>query len=515
MGMVTVKSGRLVFFVLIFVLLAGCSTGEPVATPDDQMTVDPFVNTIGTTTLIENETTPVTPDIGQETTTPEPIPEPTPFLRIDSQINLLPAGFYLVFYDLEKNSLEALSFQIILTTIATGNEIFEHSTNTIYSVVGEKLVNLHSRENFLISAFEDDESCEISSISKLGQMIAAACAKDGLKIFPVGSEWQTVLPENYQLMPQVLPQLSPDDEQVAFCMTDPVQEDLYKMYRIDLEQCTSGEECELLVVSSSCEDPIFAWSPDAKMIAVAEQHQGIRLYDFEFGTKTALLTPEQTLQMDEVAWSPDGDRIAFTRLEGSEKKPFSSIYLANIQGGEPRLFFQSDHPIKLVGWLNIITTFKPNGRYVVLPSENQYWLKDAPSHDAFNLKQFIAGEKVRILDKSEMVDGVKWWQVRVGEFTGWVVENTMHFQDDWAYGLGSPIFEPGRRLIVKNSGNDLRLREMPSLNGAVKRYLQPGMKLKIVDGPAVVDKYNWWLVEIEESKIYGWVVEEALWYASD
>jgi hypothetical protein len=70
-------------------------------------------------------------------------------------------------------------------------------------------------------------------------------------------------------------------------------------------------------------------------------------------------------------------------------------------------------------------------------------------------------------------------------------------------------------LIVKISGNDLRLREMPSLNGQIKRYLQPGMKLKIVDGPAVVDNYNWWLVEIEESKIYGWVVEEALWYASD
>jgi hypothetical protein len=83
------------------------------------------------------------------------------------------------------------------------------------------------------------------------------------------------------------------------------------------------------------------------------------------------------------------------------------------------------------------------------------------------------------------------------------------------YGLGSPVFETGRRLIVKLSGNDLRLREMPSLNGAVKRFLQPGMKLKILDGPAVVDRYNWWLVEIEGSKIYGWVVEEALWYASD
>jgi hypothetical protein len=513
--MVKVKSGRWIFFVLLFVLMVGCNGVEPVATPDEQMTNDPSVNTIGTTTLIENETSAKTPVIGEETSTPEPNPEPTPFLRIDSQINLLPAGFYLVFYNLEKNALEALSFQIKLTTLATGNEVFEHSTNTIYALVGQKLVNLQTRENFLVSAFEDDESCEISSISKSGYMLAAGCENDGLKIFTIGSEWQTILPADEQSPLQVLPKLSPDDQQVAFCMDDPSQEDATKMYRIDLEQCMAGEKCEPKLISSSCDDPIFTWSPDAKMMAVAEQRQGIRLYDFMFGTKTELLTPEQTLQMDELAWSPDGDRIAFTRLEGSEKKPFFSIYLANLQGGEPRLFYQSRHPIKLVGWLNIISTYKPNAHYVVLPSENQYWLKDDPSHDAFNLKQFIAGEKVRILDKSEMVAGEKWWQVRVAEFTGWVVENSLHFQDDWAYGLGSPVFEPGRRLIVKISGNDLRLREMPSLNGQIKRYLQPGMRLKIVDGPAVVDNYNWWLVEIEESKIYGWVVEEALWYASD
>jgi hypothetical protein len=515
MGMVTVKSGRLVFFVLIFMLLVGCSRVQPVATPVERMTVDPSVYAQGTTTLIESETTAEPQDIGEATSLPGPIPEVTPFLRIDSRINLLPAGFYLVFYDLEKKSLEALSFQIKLTTIATGNEIFEHSTNTIYAQVGEKLINLQTRENFLVSAFGDDENCEISSISKSGKMLAAGCANDGVKIFPIGSEWLTILPEEIQSPLQVLPQLSPNDEQVAFCMNDPLQEDASKMYRIELEKCIAGEECELHLISYSCNDPIFDWSPDAKKMAVAEQRQGIRLYDFVFGTKTELLTSEQTLQMDELVWSPDGDRIAFTRLEGSEKKPFSSIYLANIQGGEPRLFYQSEHPIKLVAWMNITSTFKPNARYVVLPSENQYWLKDNPSHDAFNLKQFIAGEKVRILDKSEMVTGEKWWQVRVAEFTGWVVENPLHFQDDWAYGLGSPVFEPGRRLIVKISGNDLRLREMPSLNGQIKRYLQPGMKLKIVDGPAVVDNYNWWLVEIEESKIYGWVVEEALWYASD
>ncbi len=509
------KSGWLVYLVIIIVLLAGCTGNAPVLSPDAQLTEDSPATVPETTRLIENETPDETPVQDIQTATPIPTSLPTPFLKIDSQINLLTPGFYLVFYDLDKGSLEALSIQLKMATIANGNEIFVHSTNTIYSLVGEKLVNLQTRENFLVTAFDQKENCQISSISLEGKMLAAGCETGGLKIFPIGSEWQSVMPEYAHFPVPVLPQLSPSDAQMAFCLNDPDDEGSSKLYRIDLQACTSGEDCEPQVISSVCDDPLIAWSPDAKMLAVSDQHQGIRLYDFVFGTKTNLLTAEQTLQMDEIAWSPDGERIAFTRLEGSDKKPYSSIYLANVQGAEPRLFFSNENPIKLVGWLNIITPFKLNGRYEVLPSENQYWLKASPSHTAFNMKLFIAGEKVRVLGKSESVDGEKWWQVRVGDFTGWVVENNLHFQDDWAYGLGSPVFEPGRRLIVKLSGKDLRLREMPSLNGAVKRYLQPGMKLKIVDGPAVVDKYNWWLVEIEESKIYGWVVEEALWYASD
>jgi hypothetical protein len=111
MGMVTVKSGRLVFFVLIFMLLVGCSRVQPVATPVERMTVDPSVYAQGTTTLIESETTAEPQDIGEATSLPGPIPEVTPFLRIDSRINLLPAGFYLVFYDLEKNRWKLFHFK--------------------------------------------------------------------------------------------------------------------------------------------------------------------------------------------------------------------------------------------------------------------------------------------------------------------------------------------------------------------------------------------------------------------
>jgi hypothetical protein len=187
----------------------------------------------------------------------------------------------------------------------------------------------------------------------------------------------------------------------------------------------------------------------------------------------------------------------------------------NVQEKEHRLFFELDKPVELVGWLNVVSPFQTGNHYVVLPSEKQYWLKGAPEEEAFNLKLLVAGERVRVLEKSEIVGSEHWWQVRVGDYTGWVKENSNHFQDDWMYGLQSPVFETGSRLIVKLSGNDLRLREMPSLNGAVKRYLQPGMRLLIVDGPAVVDQFNWWLIEIEGSKIYGWVVEVALWYATE
>jgi hypothetical protein len=234
-----------------------------------------------------------------------------------------------------------------------------------------------------------------------------------------------------------------------------------------------------------------------------------------FGSKTELVAPDQDAELKKIVWSPDGRWITFSTMKSGEEKTSSALYLMNLQVKEPRLFFETDHEIELIGWLNVITPFKTGNNYVVLPSENRYWLKDSPNEEAFNLKLMVAGEKVRVLEKFEVVNSEKWWQVRVGDYIGWVKENSLHFQDDWMYGLQSPVFETGRHLIVKLSGNDLRLREMPSLSGAVKRYLQPGMRLKIIDGPAVVDRFNWWLVEIEGSKIYGWVVEEALWYASD
>jgi hypothetical protein len=497
------NSGKAILFLFLILLLVGCTGSDQPANPTNQL---PDFSIVATeVTLIDTEITP-SPDqpiSTEEPSQPEQIIEPGPNLIIDSRLSFLPGGLYLVFYDLEKETLEALSFQLKVTTIGNGNGIFQHSDNILFALVGQKLINLFTRENFLVPEFSGRGDCTVSSISKTGDLLVSGCEQNGAAVFTVGGDWQLLYPDDH--LSQI--QLSPDHEQIAFCMLDGTS----RFYRSNLKECMLEGQCDLIQLASDCDDVLFDWSPDAKLIAFSKLRQGIELIELSTGSKTKLLTSTQTGIMEDIAWSPDGRFIAFTQTEND----LSSIYLFNVLGSEPRLFYQSENPIKLVGWLNAITDFNPTEQYIVLPSENQFWMKAGPSNDAFKSKLFLAGEKVRVMDQVEVVDGQKWWRVRVGDSIGWVAESSIHFQDDWTYGLLSPVFEPGRPLIVKMSGNDLRLREMPSLNGAVKRYLIPGMRLKIIDGPAVVDKFNWWLVEIEESKIYGWVAEEALWYASD
>ncbi len=501
---------RKTILLFLLVLLVGCTqtdlneTTEKTAalsTPDAPL----LIETVSPSQVVFNPTENV-----ENTITAQPTTKPTPYLKIDSQFNLLPSGLYLIYYDLDLNALIALSFQLTQTPIASSNQTFFHSNNSIYAMVDQSLTNLKLKSKMDIPVLEHP-NCDVSSISSSGTTIVSNCA-DGALFVLRNNEWQRLFSANF---PITHPILSPDDEQLAFCLTDSTE--VYKsgLYRIQLDDCIEDENCPFTYITSECEGTLYAWSPDGTMLVVQDAGGKIHQFEFVLGSKTELAATDPDAEFEKLVWSPDGRWITFSTTQTSEEKISSAIYLMNLQVKEPRLFFESDHEIELVGWLNVITPFKTGNNYVVLPSENRYWLKGSPDEEAFNLKLLVAGEKMRVLEKSEVVKDEKWWQIRVGDYVGWVKENSLHFQDDWMYGLQSPVFETGSHLIVKLSGNDLRLREMPSLSGAVKRYLQPGMKLKIIDGPAVVDRFNWWLVEIEGSKIYGWVVEEALWYASD
>ncbi len=502
---------RKAIVLIVIVLMVGCSPSEFMATSTQPVNIEPEETPIQTTTDDPPSVEMTTTEVGIEQATQNETSTPDPFLIVDSQLKRLKPGMYLVYYDLETNDLVALSFQLSQTIIARSNQVHSHSNNTIHAQVADELVNLMNTSKTKLPAM-DGKECVVSSISNSGEMIVMSCNEGDVYVFNGGENWTRLFNKNYSIEKPIL---SPDEEQLAFCLAEPTEDYSIGLYRINLEECLQNEGCAFNLITPDCEGADFAWSPDANKLVVVNGQEVFTEYEFILGTRSELssLPPEEKLSR--ILWSPDGRWITFSTQKSDQDDQISSIYLMNVQVKEPRLFFKLDHPVELVGWLNVTTPFQPGNYYVVLPSEKQYWLKSAADEESFNLKLFVTGERVRVLEKSEIMGTDQWWQVRVGDHTGWVKENSIHFQDDWMYGLQSPVFENGRRLIVRLSGNDLRLREMPSLNGAVKRYLQPGMRLMIVDGPAVVDQFNWWLVEIEGSKIYGWVVEEALWYATE
>lgn len=502
---------RNAMIVIVIVFLVGCTQSEFMATSPQPANLEPE-ETPNQTTANNPTSVEFTPtEVIIEQATQEATSIPVPFLMVDSQVKRLQPGLYLVYYDLETNDLVALSFQLSQTIIARSNQVNSHSNNVIHAQVADKLVNLLNKSETKLPEM-DRQDCAISSISNSGEIIVMNCLEGEVYIIDGGENWTRLLTTNYSIEQPIL---SPDEEQLAFCLPEPTEEHKIGLNRINLEECLQNENCPFILIAPECEEGDFAWSPDANKMVVVNSQNTFTEYEFILGTRSELsrLPPDEKLS--KILWSPDGRWITFSTQKSETDDLISSIYLMNVQVKEPRLFFELDQPVELVGWLNVVSPFQTGNHYVVLPSEKQYWLKGAPEEEAFNLKLLVAGERVRVLEKSEIVGSEHWWQVRVGDYTGWVKENSNHFQDDWMYGLQSPVFETGSRLIVKLSGNDLRLREMPSLNGAVKRYLQPGMRLLIVDGPAVVDQFNWWLIEIEGSKIYGWVVEEALWYATE
>lgn len=65
------------------------------------------------------------------------------------------------------------------------------------------------------------------------------------------------------------------------------------------------------------------------------------------------------------------------------------------------------------------------------------------------------------------------------------------------------VIEPGASVVTINT-EPLRMRDQPTLNGAVLVRLGNGTILTVVDGPREADGYTWWMVRTEGGR-EGWV----------
>ena len=57
------------------------------------------------------------------------------------------------------------------------------------------------------------------------------------------------------------------------------------------------------------------------------------------------------------------------------------------------------------------------------------------------------------------------------------------------------------------SGDPLRVRDMPGLDGKYMTQLYNGTKFNIVNGPVQMNDYTWWQISTPDGKIKGWLAE--------
>ena len=106
------------------------------------------------------------------------------------------------------------------------------------------------------------------------------------------------------------------------------------LVQIDL---ASGEISQLTTQDS---DADAQWSPDGSRIAFTRMNnvgRGVWVMNADGSNLTRLTTPDRPLRDHDIAWSPDGGSILFTRGQITDAGHLGDVYTVPARGGEPKI----------------------------------------------------------------------------------------------------------------------------------------------------------------------------------
>jgi len=181
-------------------------------------------------------------------------------------------------------------------------------------------------------------TAQIDSSSGIGQVFAATAGGPGWEYFVPLNGGEVERFGGSADVELTVGQVSPDLTEIvapAYCQAGVTPAVCTPgIVEIDIQ---SGDISQLTTTETSGD---LAWSPDGSRIAFtnsSRQQRGVWVMNADGSNLTRLTTPGRPELDHDIAWSPDGSAIVFTRGTTTEFGHLGDVYVVPAMGGEPRL----------------------------------------------------------------------------------------------------------------------------------------------------------------------------------
>ena len=163
--------------------------------------------------------------------------------------------------------------------------------------------------------------------------IMNADGSDGTRVSPAGASWSHC------------PSWSPDDTKIAFSTMGNNHQDLNiaaGLYTVN----TDGSDFQLLVGAEHSHQAGVAWSPDGEKIAYIDEYSKICLINADGSGKETILTCEDIADTTDMllflVWSPNGKELVFSANYEVQDQIFKGWYICTINADGSNLTIVAD-----------------------------------------------------------------------------------------------------------------------------------------------------------------------------
>ena len=340
-----------------------------------------------------------------------------------------------------------------------------------------RLMNYDFRNKSVVQLLQMSESQYWASLNHEGDQIVFVLHSDvGSDVYMIDSDGSNLkkIPGVHKW--NVGPKWSPDGNSVYFLSSS--EDTTFKAY--DMYKYNFQSRLTERITTKPIKISDYSFSPDGTKILFSHPQMGEDVYVMNIDGSNLQNLSNSYSRDTGARWSPDGSKIVFQ----SDRDGNWEIYLMNSDGSEQhRLTHDSE--------IDVHGIWSPNGDYIAFDSERT------------GMRQTY----VLILE-DEFIHQLTY--SRNGSYLHFIWAPIANVDIQFTCYIG--MFELDRTLRITSEGNNLSLRETPSLEGNIVELLSSGDEVTIFDGPHFDDGYFWWNVEYVTEDVSGWVVENVDWF---